>query len=201
MRDFVRSLVGGLSCWAWICQLSLLLQPATVTGASSFAFVPIRIASRTRQSGRGCHARPGSAPVVLPAQVQVGLALRNKASDMSDEEYEAAMEKATKAMTAFTNKYLQNTCTTLCTDKSVPAVVIKGLAEHKVTLGTPLCPCRFYENKEAEAKDGFWNCPCVPMRERHECHCMLFLTEDNAFAGKEQHISVDEVLEISKKLK
>jgi ferredoxin-thioredoxin reductase catalytic subunit len=23
------------------------------------------------------------------------------------------------------------------------------------------------------------------MRERHECHCMLFLTEDNAFAGDE----------------
>ena len=30
------------------------------------------------------------------------------------------------------------------------------------------------------------NCPCVPMRERHECHCMLFLTEDNDFAGTEQ---------------
>ena len=23
------------------------------------------------------------------------------------------------------------------------------------------------------------------MRERHECHCMLFLTEDNDFAGEE----------------
>ena len=55
-----------------------------------------------------------------------------------------------------------------------------------VSLGSPLCPCRFYENKEEEAKDGYWNCPCVPMRERHECHCMLFLTEDNAFAGDEQ---------------
>ena len=28
--------------------------------------------------------------------------------------------------------------------------------------------------------------PCVPMRERHECHCMLFLTEDNDFAGEER---------------
>lgn len=51
-------------------------------------------------------------------------------------------------------------------------MVLKGLAEHKVTLGAPLCPCRHYEDKEAEAKDGFWNCPCVPMRERHDCHCM-----------------------------
>lgn len=30
-----------------------------------------------------------------------------------------------------------------------------------------------------------WRSPCVPMRERHECHCMLFLTEDNDFAGEE----------------
>ena len=28
------------------------------------------------------------------------------------------------------------------------------------------------EDKQAEAQDGYWNCPCVPMRERHECHCM-----------------------------
>lgn len=106
-----------------------------------------------------------------------------KDENMTDEEKEIAMDKALKAMTAFSNKYCENTGTKYCSDLSVPAVVIKGLAEHKVTLGTPLCPCRFYEDKEKEAKEGYWNCPCVPMRERHECHCMLFLTEDNDFAG------------------
>lgn len=45
-------------------------------------------------------------------------------------------------------------------------MVIQGLAEHKDTLGAPLCPCRHYDDKEAEAAQGFWNCPCVPMRER-----------------------------------
>jgi ferredoxin-thioredoxin reductase catalytic chain len=115
-----------------------------------------------------------------------GTALNLKSDGMTAEEREIAMGKATKAMTAFTNTYLKNTDTKLCVDMSVPAVVIKGLAEHKVDLGSPLCPCRFYEDKEAEAKDGYWNCPCVPMRERHECHCMLFLTEDNDFAGEEQ---------------
>ncbi|GKY95218.1 hypothetical protein MPSEU_000484800 [Mayamaea pseudoterrestris] len=118
-------------------------------------------------------------------------------STKTPEEQAIALQKATKAMTAFTNKYLENTSTKLCSDKSVPAVVIKGLAEHKVTLGAPLCPCRFYDDKEAEAKDGYWNCPCVPMRERHECHCMLFLTEDNDFAGEETKISFDEVVELS----
>lgn len=116
---------------------------------------------------------------------------------MTAEERDVAMSKATRAMTAFTNKYLKNTGTRLCADKSVPAVVIKGLAEHKVALGAPLCPCRFYDDKEAEVKDGYWNCPCVPMRERHECHCMLFLTESSAFVGEETSITVDEVLDAS----
>lgn len=120
--------------------------------------------------------------------------------EKTPEERDAALEKATKAMTAFTNKYLENTGTKLCSDKAIPAVVIKGLAEHKVDLGAPLCPCRFYDDKEAEAKDGYWNCPCVPMRERHECHCMLFLTEDNDFAGNETGITVDEVIEKSSQM-
>ena len=80
-------------------------------------------------------------------------------------------------------------------DKSVTAVVVKGLAEHKELLGAPLCPCRHYDDKEAEVKDGFWNCPCVPMRERHECHCMLFLTKDNEFAGQDQSLTVEETIE------
>jgi ferredoxin-thioredoxin reductase catalytic chain len=112
--------------------------------------------------------------------------LHLKSDGLTAEERDAKIVKATKAMTAFTNKYLVNTETTLCTELSIPAVVIKGLAEHKVDLGAPLCPCRFYEDKEKEVKDGYWNCPCVPMREEKKCHCMLFLTEDNAFAGDSQ---------------
>lgn len=134
-----------------------------------------------------------------PVQRRTFLATRQALNEnMTAEEEAIALEKATKGMTAFTNKYLKNTGTRLCSDKSVPAVVIKGLAEHKVSLGAPLCPCRFYDDKEAEAKDGFWNCPCVPMRERHECHCMLFLTEDNDFVGDETTIEFDEVLNLSK---
>jgi len=110
-------------------------------------------------------------------------------------EHDEKVAKALKAMVGFSNSYCKNTGTTYCSDPSIPAVVIKGLAEHKVLLGAPLCPCRHYEDKDAEAKDGYWNCPCVPMRERHECHCMLFLTEDNEFAGDSQQISVEEAVE------
>lgn len=101
--------------------------------------------------------------------------------------------KNLEVMRKFSEQYAKRTGTYFCVDKSVTAVVIQGLAEHKDTLGAPLCPCRHYDDKAAEAAQGFWNCPCVPMRERKECHCMLFLTEDNDFAGKEQDITMDEV--------
>jgi len=115
-------------------------------------------------------------------------------ADAEDPEHEAKVAKALKAMVGFSNSYVKNTGTAYCSDPSIPAVVIKGLAEHKVTLGAPLCPCRHYEDKQAEAKDGYWNCPCVPMRERHECHCMLFLTKDNEFAGDSQEITLEETI-------
>lgn len=101
--------------------------------------------------------------------------------------------KNLEVMRKFSEQYAKRSKTYFCVDKSVTAVVIQGLAEHKDTLGAPLCPCRHYDDKEAEAAQGFWNCPCVPMRERKECHCMLFLTEDNDFAGKDQEITLDEV--------
>jgi ferredoxin-thioredoxin reductase catalytic chain len=93
----------------------------------------------------------------------------------------------------FAETYAKRTGTYFCTDRGVTAVVLEGLARHKDQLGAALCPCRHYEDKEAEAAQAFWNCPCVPMRERKECHCMLFLTEDNPFRGEEQTISLEQI--------
>lgn len=105
-------------------------------------------------------------------------------------------DKALVAMKNFSEKYAQRTDTYFCVDASVTAVVIQGLAKHKEELGAPLCPCRHYEDKEAEVKNTFWNCPCVPMRERKECHCMLFLTPDDDFAGEQQEISLEYIEEV-----
>ena len=102
-------------------------------------------------------------------------------------------EKSLKAMKNFAEKYAKNTNTYFCLDPSVTAVVIEGLAKHKDELGSPLCPCRHYEDKEAEVKATYWNCPCVPMQERKECHCMLFLTEENDFSGELQEITMEDL--------
>ncbi|KAL4581661.1 hypothetical protein LXL04_006187 [Taraxacum kok-saghyz] len=108
-------------------------------------------------------------------------------------------DKSVEIMRKFSEQYARKSDTFFCVDKGVTSVVIKGLADHRDTLGAPLCPCRqvHYDDKQAEASQGFWNCPCVPMRERKECHCMLFLTPDNDFAGDEQAISLEEIKELT----
>ena len=105
-------------------------------------------------------------------------------------------DKVLEAMKNFSEQYAKRTDTYFCSDPSVTAVVIEGLAKHKEELGAPLCPCRHYEDKKAEVKNTFWNCPCVPMRERKECHCMLFITPDDQFAGQEQEISLEYIQEV-----
>lgn len=109
-------------------------------------------------------------------------------------------EKSVEIMRKFSEQYARRSGTYFCVDKGVTSVVIKGLADHKDSLGAPLCPCRHYDDKAAEAGQGFWNCPCVPMRERKECHCMLFLTPDNDFAGADQAISLEEIKEATSNL-
>ncbi|WP_019504315.1 ferredoxin-thioredoxin reductase catalytic domain-containing protein [Pleurocapsa sp. PCC 7319] len=102
-------------------------------------------------------------------------------------------DKILESMKKFAEQYAKRTDTYFCSDLSVTAAVIKGLAKHKQELGCPLCPCRHYEDKQAEVKKAYWNCPCVPMREEKKCHCMLFLTPDNAFAGDTQQISTEQI--------
>ncbi|MEL7036144.1 MAG: ferredoxin thioredoxin reductase catalytic beta subunit [Cyanobacteria bacterium J06592_8] len=111
----------------------------------------------------------------------------------TETESNLSTQKSLEAMKKFSEQYAKRTGTYFCVDPSVTAVVIEGLAKHKDDLGAPLCPCRHYEDKEAEVKSTFWNCPCVPMRERKECHCMLFLTPDNDFAGEKQDIAMEDL--------
>jgi len=100
-----------------------------------------------------------------------------------------------EAMRKFSEKYAERTGTFFCTDISVTAVVIEGLAKHKDEYGAPLCPCRHYEDKEKEVLNTYWNCPCVPMRERKVCHCMLFLTEASEFASSSRSITSEKLIE------
>ena len=109
--------------------------------------------------------QPASGFYALPRHNLARTVLWSSSSDPNDEDTPVPVQKALAAMTAFSNRYVKVSGTKYCSEPSVPAVVIRGLAEHKAALGAPLCPCRNYVDKEAEAKSGYWNCPCVPMRE------------------------------------
>lgn len=100
-----------------------------------------------------------------------------------------------EAMRKFSEIYAKRTGTFFCLDVSVTSVVIEGLAKHKDIYGAPLCPCRHYDNKVKEVSNTYWNCPCVPMRERQECHCMLFLKPTSEFAGNTQVINLQTLLD------
>jgi len=104
------------------------------------------------------------------------------------------ISESLEAMRKFSEVYAQRTGTFFCIDMSVTAVVLEGLAKHKDEYGSPLCPCRHYEDKAKEVANAYWNCPCVPMRERRECHCMLFLESSNEFASDKQIIENDILL-------
>ncbi len=116
----------------------------------------------------------------------------NATTNASDAAQGASAESL-EVIRKFAETYAQRTGTYFCSDSGVTAVVLEGLAKHKEELGGALCPCRHYEDKQAEVAQAFWNCPCVPMRERKECHCMLFLTEDNPFRGEKQTITTEEI--------
>ena len=108
---------------------------------------------------------PASGFYALSRHNTARTALRSSSSDPAEnDDTPVPVQKALAAMTAFSNRYVKVSGTKYCSEPSVPAVVIRGLAEHKAALGAPLCPCRNYVDKEAEAKSGYWNCPCVPMR-------------------------------------
>jgi ferredoxin-thioredoxin reductase catalytic chain len=94
--------------------------------------------------------------------------------------------KILESMKQFAESYAKTTDTFFCNDLEVTESVILGLSKNKMDFGAPLCPCRYYDNKEEEISLAYWNCPCVPMRERKECHCMLFLTPENEFSSSNQ---------------
>ena len=80
-------------------------------------------------------------------------------------------------MRKFVEKYCEKSGTTTHPDKEVTAAVVLGLAYHHDTLGKPLCPCRFYPDKQEEIKHRTWICACDDMQIYKYCHCLLFVNE------------------------
>jgi ferredoxin-thioredoxin reductase catalytic chain len=81
-------------------------------------------------------------------------------------------------MWRYAHKFAEKSGTAFHPDPEVTECVIKGLAAHVDQLGRPLCPCNFYPDKDAEAKERRWICACDEMQIYKYCHCLLFVRED-----------------------
>jgi ferredoxin-thioredoxin reductase catalytic chain len=87
-------------------------------------------------------------------------------------------EKSVEKMRKFVSSYCAKSGTVTHPDADVTEAVIKGLASHSDTLGRPLCPCRFYPDKQAEVQYRTWICACDDMQIYKYCHCLLFVTAE-----------------------
>jgi ferredoxin-thioredoxin reductase catalytic chain len=87
-------------------------------------------------------------------------------------------EKSLNRLNKFVESYCKKSGTTTHPDSQVTESVVLGLARHMDELGRPLCPCRFYPDKEEEVKHRTWICACDDMQIYKYCHCLLFVNED-----------------------
>ena len=87
-------------------------------------------------------------------------------------------EKSLKKMWKFSEKYAEKTGTSFHPVDGVTESVVKGLAANIDEIGRPLCPCRFYPDKQEEIKHRTWVCACKDMKVYKYCHCLLFVNEE-----------------------
>lgn len=87
-------------------------------------------------------------------------------------------EKNLQRMRKFVASYCEKSGTSVHPDPEVTECVLKGLAVNADTLGRPLCPCRFYPDKQAEVQYRTWICACDDMQIYKYCHCLLFVTAE-----------------------
>jgi ferredoxin-thioredoxin reductase catalytic chain len=93
---------------------------------------------------------------------------------------QAPSEKSVQRMRKFIANYCEKSGTTTHPDPEVTEAVVMGLASNADTLGKPLCPCRFYPDKQEEVKHRTWICACDDMQIYKYCHCLLFVNAEGA---------------------
>lgn len=91
---------------------------------------------------------------------------------------EQPSEQSLKKMRNFVDKYCEKSGTFTHPVEGIAEEVIQGLARYTDELGRPLCPCRFYPDKDEEIKHRTWICACDDMQIYKYCHCLLFVDKE-----------------------
>ncbi|WP_425411302.1 ferredoxin-thioredoxin reductase catalytic domain-containing protein [Maridesulfovibrio hydrothermalis] len=93
-----------------------------------------------------------------------------------------ALSQPTEKSVMLINNYVKKNCKrtglNLHPMADVSDAVTTGLAMHMDQLKRPLCPCRFYPDKQEAVQERDWLCPCGDMKNYKYCHCMLFVNAE-----------------------
>ncbi len=74
-------------------------------------------------------------------------------------------DKSLNRIRIFVEKYLAKTGTSRHPNLEVTDAVVNGLAANIDELGRPLCPCKFFPDKQAEVeRSREWICACDDMK-------------------------------------
>ena len=90
---------------------------------------------------------------------------------------ERPSDKSLTRLNKFVDNYCKKSGTATHPDSKVTESVVLGLARNMDDLGRPLCPCRFYPDKQEEVKHRTWICACDDMQIYKYCHCLLFVND------------------------
>ena len=79
-------------------------------------------------------------------------------------------EQSQKKIRNMVKNFTEKSGTFIHPVEGIAEEVILGLARYTDELGRPLCPCRFYPDKNEEVKHRTWICPCDDMQIYKYCH-------------------------------
>lgn len=88
----------------------------------------------------------------------------------TDADRAQASEKNLVKMWKFVEKFAVKSGAPLHPQPEITEFLVIGLAKNIDEVGKPLCPCMFFEDKQAEIEAKVWICPCEEMQRWKYCH-------------------------------
>ncbi len=89
---------------------------------------------------------------------------------VGEEDRNQASEKSLKRMWKFVNTFVEKSGSYLHPERDITEFLVIGLAKNIDEVGKPLCPCMFFDDKQAEIEQKVWICPCEEMQRWKYCH-------------------------------
>lgn len=89
---------------------------------------------------------------------------------VSDDDRSQASVKSMTKMWKYVEAFANKSGSYLHPQREITEFLVIGLAKHVDDLGRPLCPCNFYEDKQAAVDEKTWICACEEMQRYKYCH-------------------------------